>query len=458
MIAPEIQDFPYRSNAESLFARLRRLPGAIWFDSGKPRSLQGRYDILTAAPCIEIETTGSETSIRSADTATWRTTGDPFATARQKLDEIGTVPREFSRFPFVGGLAGFFGYDLGRRLIQLPSLASADLTLPDLKLGCYTWALVLSHQSQKAWLIFHPACNTSLRIEIRKCLHDTTQQEAHFQLTGRFQPSIDRSAYCRSVARIQDYIRAGDCYQTNFAQHFSAGFRGDPWQAYRQLRRVLPSPYSAYTEWDDKAILCLSPERFLKVAHNQVEAKPIKGTISRGKTVAEDQQNAIWLMNSAKNRAENLMIVDLLRNDLGKVCEPGSIRVPKLFDLESFANVHHLVSTVTGTLGNGQSPLDLLAQSFPGGSVTGAPKKRAMEVIEETEILRRNLYCGSLGYVSCTGRMDTNIAIRTLLADRGRMHCWGGGGIVADSDANEEYHESLAKIASLMSTLEAFME
>jgi len=216
----------------------------------------------------------------------------------------------------------------------------------------------------------------------------------------------------------------------------------------------MPSPYSAYLDWQDKAVICLSPERFLKVARNQVEARPIKGTIARGRSVDEDQDNAVQLLNSGKDRAENLMIVDLLRNDLGTVCQPGSIRVPKLFELESFANVHHLVSTVTGTLRPGQTPLDLLARSFPGGSITGAPKKRAMEIIEETESCRRNLYCGSVGYISATGRMDTNIAIRTLLADNGRLHCWGGGGIVSDSEAESEYRESITKVASLMSTLE----
>ena len=219
------------------------------------------------------------------------------------------------------------------------------------------------------------------------------------------------------------------------------------------LRKALPSPFSAFLSWDDKALLSLSPERFIKASGQQVEAKPIKGTITRGISVKEDQEQAIALMNSSKDRAENLMIVDLLRNDLGKSCEPGSIRVPKLFNLESFANVHHLVSTVTGRIRADVSALDLLKGCFPGGSITGAPKKRAMEIIAELEDVPRTVYCGSIGYISANGRMDTNIAIRTLLAENNKLHCWGGGAIVSDSQADSEYLESLAKVSLLMDTL-----
>ena len=283
---------------------------------------------------------------------------------------------------------------------------------------------------------------------------DTEASEPNFSLTSPFNPTLSPDQYSQSIASIKDYIASGDCYQTNFTQHFSAGYKGDLWPAYLALRETAPSPYSAFWQWQDKALLSISPERFLKCSLGNVETKPIKGTLLRGKTVEEDQDNAVKLLNSDKDRAENLMIVDLLRNDLGKNCEPGSIRVPKLFALESFPNVHHLVSTVTGVLAEGSGPIDLLRGCFPGGSITGAPKKRAMEIIEELEPVKRSVYCGSIGYISATGRMDTNIAIRTVVADGTTLHCWGGGGIVADSEADSEYQESINKIQLLLDTLE----
>jgi para-aminobenzoate synthetase component 1 len=452
----EIIDYPYRSNAEPLFAAIRHMPDAIWLDSGKPRSLHGRFDIITAQPSQILNTVGDTTEIIDTNIAinSSTTQEDPFTLCEKLLASQGTVDNRFNHYPFVGGLAGYFGYDLGRQInLQNNALPKLD-TLPDMRVGNYSWALVLNHSAQKAWIFFRDNCSQSLRNEVRQCLKqvpDVSKNEQEYQLQ-QFAGSIHKDDYLEAIASIKRYIQAGDCYQVNFAQHFSTAFDGDNWELYRHLRRVLPSPYSSFYQWGDKgkAILSLSPERFLKLSMGQVETKPIKGTIRRGTTVEEDQQNAIELMNSQKDRAENLMIVDLLRNDLGKTCEPGSIRVPKLFALQSFPNVHHLVSTVTGTLKKGESPLTLLKGCFPGGSITGAPKKRAMEIIDELESSRRSVYCGSMGYISITGRMDTNIAIRTLIADGSHLHCWGGGGIVADSKAENEYQESLDKIRTLI--------
>lgn len=453
MSSVDVLDFPYRPDAEALFAEIRDLPNAIWLDSGKPRSLSGRFDIITAQPSCVLETRGNETRITTAS-ATHVSGEDPFLLAQDLLNTSGAIEPSLSAYPFVGGLAGFFGYDLGRRIEALPdSLPKVD-GFPDMHLGYYTWALVLNHSSQKGWLIFQSNCSQTLRADIKKRLKQAPEESSDpgYRSEYLFTPSATRDEYFDAISKIKAYIRQGDCYQVNLARHYSAPFDGDSWTLYRQLRRVLPSPYSCYYQWGDpqQAILSLSPERFLKLSMGQVESKPIKGTARRGKTVEEDQQNAIELMNSAKDRAENLMIVDLLRNDLGKTCEPGSIRVPKLFGLESFPNVHHLVSTVTGKLRGDESPLTLLRGCFPGGSITGAPKKRAMEIIEELESCRRSLYCGSIGYISATGRMDTNIAIRTLLADAETLHCWGGGGIVADSVAENEFQETLDKIRILI--------
>jgi len=453
----DILDFPYRPDAEALFASIRDLPDAIWLDSGKPRSLSGRFDIITAQPDTVLETRGKETQI-TTQSAAHTVYDDPFLLAHELLDSQGKPDNDLSSYPFAGGLAGFFGYDLGRRIEKLPDRLPKSDHLPDMRLGNYNWALVLNHSSQKSWLFFRERCSRTLRADILKRLKSAPEQSEApgYRTEYNFAPSMSRDDYLAAVARIKRYIGRGDCYQVNLARHFSAPFDGDSWALYRQLRRALPSPFSCYYQWGDsgQAVLSLSPERFLKLSMGQVESKPIKGTIRRGDTVEDDQKNAIELMNSAKNRAENLMIVDLLRNDLGKTCEPGSIRVPKLFALESFPNVHHLVSTITGTLRTDETPLSLLRGCFPGGSITGAPKKRAMEIIEELESCRRSLYCGSIGYISTTGRMDTNIAIRTLLADGDKLHCWGGGGIVADSVAQSEYQETLDKIRVLINARE----
>ena len=448
----EIIDFPYRSNAEPLFAAIRHMPDAIWLDSGKPNSLYGRFDIITANPEQVLNTVGDTTHIIDRNSTTV-SQEDPFSLCEQLFISQKTTDNRLNHYPFIGGLAGYFGYDVGRRLRDNTKKLNA---LPDMRVGNYSWALVLNHSAQKAWLIFRSNCEESLRHEVKHYLKNASvltdvTTEMFFET---FSPSLDKSDYLKAITSISNYIQAGDCYQVNFAQHFSTKFSGDNWALYRHFRRILPSPFSCFYQWGEQgeAVLSLSPERFLKLSMGQVETKPIKGTIRRGTTVEEDQQNAITLMNSQKNRAENLMIVDLLRNDLGKTCEPGSIRVPKLFALESFPNVHHLVSTVTGKLKQGESPLSLLKGCFPGGSITGAPKKRAMEIIDELESYNRSVYCGSLGYISATGRMDTNIAIRTLVSDGTHLHCWGGGGIVADSDAESEYQESLDKIRVLINS------
>ncbi|MEZ0150482.1 MAG: aminodeoxychorismate synthase component I [Candidatus Reddybacter sp.] len=447
-----VLDYPFRSDAEVLFNAVRDLPSPIWFDSGKPRSLQGRLDIISAAPARILETCGSSTLISDSEGNSQTSTACPFVLCQEAMGDFALEGDKFTELPFVGGLAGFFGYGLGAAPTSEANKGPTDM--PDMRQGYYLWALVINQQISQAHLVFHPACPRSLRRDIQARLAAPPPlAEKPFALQSDFQASTTRSDYESDVAKVKDYIAAGDCYQVNYAQHFSAEFEGEPWAAYLHLRKALPSPFSTFLSWDDKALLSLSPERFIKTSGQQVEAKPIKGTITRGISVEEDQEQAIALMNSSKDRAENLMIVDLLRNDLGKSCEPGSIRVPKLFNLESFANVHHLVSTITGRIREEISALDLLAGCFPGGSITGAPKKRAMEIIAELEKVPRTIYCGSIGYISANGRMDTNIAIRTLLAEKNKLHCWGGGAIVSDSQADSEYLESLAKVSLLMDTL-----
>lgn len=449
--APRVQAIDYQPDSAVLFQAVAQLPHPIWLDSGGPASQYGRYDIISAAPDKRLITHGLETRIEHRQGQVDVSADNPFQLLQAHLPEpLASVPE----LPFVSGALGYFSYDLGRRLEQLPSLASQDINLPDMCIGLYSWALVQDHQRQRAWLVSRPDQELS---EIVALVHSNNlklileKENIPFEI-NRFKDELNVDSYAECMAHIQNYIRAGDCYQVNFAQRFSARYRGDPLHAYLALREALPAPFSAYVPLERGAILSLSPERFVSLRNDSAEAKPIKGTIARAHDPTQDRANAEALLSSLKDRAENLMIVDLLRNDLSKTC--SQVAVPKLFELQSFANVHHLVSTVTGQLASNADAVDLLAGCFPGGSITGAPKIRAMEIIEELEATRRSIYCGSLGYISADGNMDTNIAIRTLVCDRGRIHCWGGGGIVADSVPEKEYQESLKKVQLLMDTLE----
>lgn len=458
-----IEPLPYHSESARWFLRIRHLPNAIWLDSGHPGSRYGRFDILAADPQCLLETRGEITKIFFHDCMQQESSEDPF-TLLKKILPVNAIA-EHESIPFVGGAMGYFAYDLGRRLEKIPTIAQNDINLPDMCIGIYPWAIIQDHQTQQAWLVINEDLSRDVSgtyefSQIKSLLRGTNLsepdpkqfiQENVFTIS-EFRNNIDPDQYQFALSEIKNYIRAGDCYQVNFAQRFSAQFKGEPLSAYLALREQLPSPYSAFMQTNHGDILCLSPERFVKVKNRRVETKPIKGTIKRGINVEEDRKNAEWLKRSEKNRAENVMIVDLLRNDLSKHCI--NVEVPTLCELQTFANVHHLVSTVVGEMTDQTSAIDVLCDSFPGGSITGAPKIRAMEIIEELEFTRRSIYCGSLGYISADGQMDTNIAIRTLVCKEGKVHCWGGGGIVADSETEQEYLESIAKVQVLMKTLE----
>jgi para-aminobenzoate synthetase component 1 len=446
MLTCSVYPLPYRANPAEYFSRVRHAPGAVLLDSGRPSAERGRFDLLSAWPIEQLLVQPEET-------------GSGFLQRlRQSLEQLGTAQLpEDCPLPFAGGLIGYLGYDFGRRLEPLLAYAIDDLQLPDARLGVYAWAMISDHQQGTSQLVFHPALADDERQRLRALF--TLKQNADpatFALTSTFKANLSATDYRNAFMRIQAYIQAGDCYQVNFAQRFQADYQGDPWAAYCALRAACPTPFSGYqTLPDGDAVLSLSPERFVRVRSHQVETRPIKGTRPRGKDAEEDAAYAAELLASAKDRAENLMIVDLLRNDLGRSCKIGSVKVPELFSLESYPNVHHLVSSVTGELAAGKDALDLIAGSFPGGSITGAPKIRAMQIIDELEPTRRALYCGSLMYLDVRGEMDSSIAIRSLLVKDGRISCWGGGGIVADSECEAEYQESITKVRVLLDTLQA---
>jgi para-aminobenzoate synthetase component 1 len=440
-----IQELPYQADPLTYFLAIAQAPGAVLLDAGRPSAERGRFDLFSAWPLATFSPTPEETGSAYLQRL------------RAALSELGpsTAPAH-SELPFTGGLIGYLSYDFGRRLEQLPSLAQDDLNLPDARFGLYGWALISDHQRQRSQLVFHPSLDSAERERLCALFSSVSDaQPAPFSLRKPFAADLSAAQYQHSVQRIQQYIQAGDCYQVNFAQRFSAPYQGAPIAAYQALRQACPTPFSGYLALDDdNAIISLSPERFLRLSQGQVETRPIKGTRPRHSDPQQDLAEAQALLASPKDRAENLMIVDLLRNDLGRSCRIGSVRVPELFALESYPNVHHLVSAVTGELAQGKDALDLLAASFPGGSITGAPKIRAMQIIDELEPTRRSIYCGSLLYVDVRGEMDSSITIRTLLAKDGQISCWGGGGIVADSQVQDEYQESLTKVNVLLQTLE----
>jgi para-aminobenzoate synthetase component I len=462
--------------------RLAGLPYRLFFDSASRDPRLGRYSYVTADPFAVVRSDEQR--------------GDPLATVRNRLAPFASTA--VAGLPaFQGGAAGYIAYDWGLALERLPEPACDDLGLDDVVLGLYDWVLAWDHAESKAWLVStgmpetEPAARGRRASEraaaVRQALNASSKRSVRLQAdqdgpaeAGRYEitagvsnaapswpidggwwdprlelrSSFTRDDYLKAVERVRQYIFAGDIFQANLSQRFEAPLTESPWALYRRLRERNPAPFAAFLDLPNTAILCASPERFLRVdAAGHVETRPIKGTRPRGVGPEHDAALAQALAESPKDRAENLMIVDLMRNDLSRVCAPGSVRIAELFALEQYATVHHLVSTVVGRLAPGADALDLLRAAFPGGSITGAPKLRAMEIIAELESSRRGVYCGALGYWSVTGDLDTNIAIRTAVARNGRVYFNAGGGIVADSDPADEYQETLDKARGLIDAL-----
>jgi len=440
-----LHPLPYQPDPAAYFARLRQAPGAILLDSARPGAERGRFDLLSAWPVQQLQAHADED-------------GRAFLQRlRAGLAQLGHADLPAGvELPFAGGLIGYLSYDFGRRLENLPSLAIDDLGLPDAQLGLYRWALVTDHTLATSQLVFHPSLASAERVRLIALFEaPDCAATGDFHLLANMTGDLKPEHYQAAFDQVQRYIQAGDCYQINLTQRFRAPCQGDPWRAYQALRKACPTPFSGYQQLaDGSALLSFSPERFIRVSQGLVETRPIKGTRPRSSNPDQDTRNAEALLNSPKDRSENLMIVDLLRNDLGRTCQIGSVKVPELFSLESYPNVHHLVSSITGQLATDKDPLDLIGDSFPGGSITGAPKIRAMQIIDELEPSRRALYCGSLLYVDVRGEMDSSIAIRSVLIKDGQASCWGGGAVVADSDWASEYEESIAKVRVLMETLQ----
>ncbi|TRW50033.1 aminodeoxychorismate synthase component I [Aliidiomarina halalkaliphila] len=435
-------ELPYAQyhDAQRLFAPFCDEPWALFLDSAGAEHPNSRFDILLRQPIRTFCYRHQETTAK-----------DPFAALDAWLGTPAPVAPDYEHLPFQGGLAGLFGYDAGHAIETLPDTHTADIPLADIAVGYYVHALVIDHQRQQVTAIQPPGFSQSPA----EFWRGDNPQVQPFRLTSPWQSNMNRDLYTGKIQQIHEYLRAGDCYQINLAQRFQAQFKGHPWQAYVALRETNQAPFSAYFNLPEGQILSVSPERFLQThADGQVETRPIKGTRPRHADPAVDAEHIAQLRASEKDQAENLMIVDLLRNDLSRVCLPGSVYVPELFAIESFHAVHHSVSTVRGRLHPDCSALALIRAAFPGGSITGAPKIRAMEIIDELEPHKRSIYCGSIGYFSQHGHSDTSITIRTLCCVDGHIYCWAGGGIVIDSDADSEYQETFDKVARILPVLE----
>ena len=421
------------------FEAMRPLGWAVFLDSGDPARTGGRYDILAAGP----------RAIVAAGEA-------PFAAARRLLaaESAGAT----DDWPVHGAAIGYFGYEVGREGAGLAARkAGTTPFMPEMAIGLYAWTVVVDHREQRAAITSLASVGESEVAQLRERLLEAPERPLQpFHVDGPIASSLERPEYLPRARRVLDYIEAGDCYQANLTREFRAPCTGDPWTFYRHLHDINPAPMGAYLEYPFGAVLSSSPERLLEVHGREALTRPIKGTRRRRADPAEDARAAAELLASPKDRAENVMIVDLLRNDLGKVCETGSVHVGGLCELESFATVHHLVSTITGRLAAGHDALDALQACFPGGSITGAPKRRAMQIIDELEPHRREVYCGAIGYVAPGGRMDMNIPIRTTLVARGELRFYAGGGIVADSTPEDEFEETETKIAAIRRSVAAF--
>jgi len=440
---------PYWPDNRQYYAQIRDLPWPVWLDSGFPESGGGRYDIIAADPYLTlVASDGVTTCLSAGEEEPRERTEDPLASLRKVL---GEVVEPLGDLPFCGGAIGFLGYDLARGSGALPPRPGMD-GWPDMAVGLYDWAMVIDHVRQRSYFVRQgrdPRNDNGWQSALRRLLGVSSAPLPPAAVSGSLlETGMARAAYTAGFKRIKRYIRDGDCYQVNFAQRFRARVAHDPWVMYQRMRRENPAPYGALLEYPFGQVLSSSPEQFLSLRDGWAQTRPIKGTRARGDTAEQDLALRAQLLSSDKDRAENLMIVDLLRNDLGKVCTPGSIDVPGLFQIESFATVHHLVSTVTGQLATDKDALDLIAACFPGGSITGAPKRRAMEIIDELEPVRREVYCGNVIRLGFDGNLDSSITIRTALMRDHNLFYWAGGGIVADSDCDAEYQESLDKAAA----------
>jgi para-aminobenzoate synthetase component 1 len=427
-------------------------------ESGPGFGKAGRWSILTARPRMTFEATGGH----------WTMSGGPARGSRDPLRALAFLLRTYRLAdpadepdpdlpPFLGGFVGYLGYDVAPQIERLPRKAPRDSGLPDIRLALYDTAVTVDHATGAVELWAHdlPGSTDALdrARDWRARLAKPTTLRLRQPRLGPLESNFTEAGYLDAVRKALDYIAAGDVFQVNLSQRFSARGEVDALDLYLRLKGRSPAPFGAFLRWGEFAVVSASPEWFYQTRGDRIVTRPIKGTRPRGSTPEADARLAAELADSPKDRAELTMIVDLERNDLGRVCRYGTVRVTDPLTVESFAQVHHLVATVEGRLRSEVGPVDVVRAVFPGGSITGAPKIRAMQIIDELEPTRRGLYTGAIGYFSRGGTSAFNIAIRTALVEGGRASFQVGGGIVADSDPLAEYHETLHKGRGLREVL-----
>ena len=378
------------------------------------------------------------------------------------FEELNKILKEYpiennTGLPFVAGGIGYFSYDLAREIEELPNISKEDIDIPYCYYNFFDNVIIIDNLENRTYIsalgILNSQEDSIACIKERIKKGNKVVYEEVGNITNKFTSGFDKSSYMNTISKVRAYIKSGDIYITNLTQRFSCSINKSAYDIYKNLRHINPAPFAAFMNFEGVSIICSSPERFLSIKDRSVETRPIKGTMPRGKDVAEDLKNKNILMNSEKDKAELLMVVDLERNDLSKVCKINSVKVTEIFKLEEYSTVFHLVSTVVGELKESVSPLECIKACFPGGSITGTPKIRSMEIIEELEPVRRNIYTGALGYLGFDGNVDLNIIIRTILIKDNKAYFGVGGGITWDSKEEFEYDETLAKAKALMRVL-----
>lgn len=433
------------------FAPLAKLPYSIFLDSSRPSHPLSRYSYICWHPFETIESKDGRVTITNAENQfTYK--ADPFQVVRERLALWGENTKTRADLPpFQGGAAGFFGYDLARGIERLPAKAQ-ETTQPDMCIGLYDKVLAFDHHTGKTFLMIHAENERKAALH-KAVLERMTQTPAPVFYNGTalsWTAQRNDDEYRKDISRVIDYIYAGDIFQANLSRRFTARLpeHFDAFAHYAHMRTINGAPYSAFLNFGTITLASASPERFLEVRGRDVETRPIKGTMP-------STSPAETLAKSEKDRAENIMIVDLLRNDLSMVCEDHSIEIDGLCSVETFEGLHHMVSTIYGKLRGDKGAIDALRACFPGGSITGAPKIRAMEIIDEIEPHRRGAYCGATGYIGFDGSMDTAITIRTLVYEGNTVHLQSGGGITAASDPQSELDETLIKASKIFKSFEA---
>lgn len=446
----QLIELPYHPNRIlNLFEPLYAQPWSMLLYSGCNNiHPDARFDILVTNPSLTLTAQNNIITIFNGKNYIIKNK-NPFSTLQEYIKIFHLQYDNNYPIPFQGGFVGVFGYDLLQYIQSYSKSAKKDTYLPDMAIGLYRWAIIADHKLLKNYLVTHDNPNPVLNWINKK--RSNLNKKISFRLLSPWKSNINRFDYNKKFNTIKQHLTMGNCYQICLSQRFKSSYTGSEWVAFRYLLQHNHVPFSAFIRLPKQSsILSFSPERFIQLRNSYIKTQPIKGTLPRLKNIHNDQKQIIKLSQSIKNQSENLMIVDLLRNDIGKVSIPGSIQVDKLFEIQSFNQVHHMVSTITGKLDNNFCACDLLQACFPGGSITGAPKIQAIRLLSKLEPHYRSIWSGNIGYISCCGNMDSNIAIRTLFTEKNLIFCSVGSGIVFDSNQELEYQEMQHKISTLI--------